>query len=291
MPDINHHPNEIWKPVVGYEGLYEVSSCGRVRSLDRSVPGRAGHAPMRLKGRVLKARENRGYPALTLHRGGKSQAKSVHALVLEAFVGPRPDNCYGCHNDGDSTNNRLENLRWDSQSNNQMDTIRHGRHHQILKTHCPQGHEYSTENTVYDGRARKCRSCLRTRRRTGRPIAPELMRNKTHCPHGHEYTPENTYITPGIGSRNCRTCRKRRGKEQGAKRAEARRLRGVPIRHINGSSTHCRRGHLLHEQNLIRRDEGVSCKECRRQSERARYHRKLAEKGIPSKPRKALKDT
>lgn len=51
---------------------------------------------------------------------------SVHRLVLEAFLGPCPELMEGCHNDGDASNNRLENLRWDTKKNNHADKIRHG---------------------------------------------------------------------------------------------------------------------------------------------------------------------
>lgn len=222
MADINHQPSEIWKPVVGYEGLYEVSSFGRVRSVDRSVPtGRAGHAPLRLKGRVLKLRYNRQYPAITLHKEGGIKGRTVHSLVLEAFVGPRPPKRYGCHNDGDPRNNHIDNLRWDTQSNNLHDAVKHGRHRQVLKRHCPHGHEYTSQNTVFDAGSRKCRTCLRARnmrKRNGRPLASEIMRSRTHCPYGHPYTAENTYIQPKSKARECKICRRRRGVEQCARR-------------------------------------------------------------------------
>lgn len=93
-----------------------------------------------------------------------------------------------------------------------------------VKTHCPQGHEYTPENTALEGTTRKCRVCLRERSRVAharrKAIDPREVRDpaphpnslKTHCPQGHEYTPENTYVTPK-GSRACKTCQKARLRE------------------------------------------------------------------------------
>jgi hypothetical protein len=81
-----------------------------------------GNKPHQLKpglGRV-------GYLTVVLCRDGKHVTMNVHRLVLEAFVGPCPEGMEGCHNDGIRTNNRLENLRWDTPKNNQADRVKHG---------------------------------------------------------------------------------------------------------------------------------------------------------------------
>lgn len=103
---------EQWKPVVGYEGLYEVSSLGRVRS------------PLRL----LSPFMDRGYPWVNLRRNGRCKKLSVHAIVLTAFVGPRPDGLIACHYDGNRANPALTNLRWDTYAANSADARRHGTH-------------------------------------------------------------------------------------------------------------------------------------------------------------------
>ena len=116
-----------WKPVVGYEGQYEVSDCGRVRSLDRTIAcvGRWGKKEVRsYKGQILKSGiGSHGCPVVSLC---KSESKLVHRLMLEAFVGPCPDGMESCHNNGIRSDCRLENIRWDTISANQMDKVGHG---------------------------------------------------------------------------------------------------------------------------------------------------------------------
>ncbi|KRD36826.1 hypothetical protein ASE27_10240 [Oerskovia sp. Root918] len=154
-----------WRPVVGFEGAYEVSDRGRVRSLDR-LDSRGN----RIRGRVLRAATKRsGHQHLSLCVDGKGITLLVHRMVLEAFVGPAPEGMEACHSDGDPANNALSNLRWDSRSENTLDRVRHGTHHLARKTHCPVGHPYDADNTHFDKRGdRICRECKRERNRAAR---------------------------------------------------------------------------------------------------------------------------
>lgn len=114
---------EQWKGVPGYEGLYEVSDLGRVRSLPRADAPNKKTA----QGRVLSDRCRKGkYQAVHLYKLGKCQTPYVHHLVLLAFVGPRPNGAVGCHNNGNRLDNRSENLRWDSPLGNARDAAVHG---------------------------------------------------------------------------------------------------------------------------------------------------------------------
>lgn len=117
---------EKWKWVVGYEGLYRVSSFGRVRSVDRVVTNRHGW-PRSYKGRILKlGKDSNSYLQVGLSKNGRSRYFFVHRLVLTAFVSPRPPGLQCRHMDGDSTNNRLGNLKWGTRQENYKDSIRHG---------------------------------------------------------------------------------------------------------------------------------------------------------------------
>lgn len=117
---------EIWRDVTGYAGFYEVSSLGRIRSVARmvhvsAVRGRAYERPIRE--RILRATISHGYPSVTLWKDHMLRVERIHCLVLEAFVGPRPDGFYGCHRDDVRTNNVLENLYWGSPAENSANKI------------------------------------------------------------------------------------------------------------------------------------------------------------------------
>lgn len=119
----------IWKAVVGYEGRYEVSDLGEVRSLDKG----------NRKGIMLKQGSSGvGYKAVDLSKDGVAVRTRVHKIVLEAFVGPCPAGMECCHDDNDRANNRLSNLRWDTKKNNMKDrekagnTLRGTRHNMAI---------------------------------------------------------------------------------------------------------------------------------------------------------------
>ena len=117
---------ELWKPIPGYEGLYEAGDLGNIRSLDRQVKHSDGYARLH-KGRVRKQSVNpTGYFTVRLGKEGKQKTHYVHALILTAFRGPRPDGYQCCHNDGNPLNNRLSNLRWDTRLGNCADRKLHG---------------------------------------------------------------------------------------------------------------------------------------------------------------------
>ena len=107
---MENNSQEVWKPIDGFEGLYEVSNLGRVKSLDRYVDN--GHGSTRLaKGRILKPQlVMGGYLQVILCRNCKPSLFKVHRLVYEAFHGKRPEGMEINHIDEDKSNNSLENL-------------------------------------------------------------------------------------------------------------------------------------------------------------------------------------
>lgn len=111
-------PVEVWKGVPGHEDSYQVSNRGRVRSLTRRVRVVAsGVDTTRLaKGRVLRpGRSRSGHVSVAIGRGN---SRLVHQLVLEAFVGPRPEGQEVLHLNHNPADNRLENLRYGTRSEN-----------------------------------------------------------------------------------------------------------------------------------------------------------------------------
>lgn len=119
---------ETWKDIPGYEGCYQVSDEGRVRSLAHHVRLVAhGRETVRLSpGRVLKPGPSGPFGHVTVALG-RGNSRLVHQLVLGAFVGPRPTGMEGAHADGNGSNNRLENLRYATRSENNRDRVLQGR--------------------------------------------------------------------------------------------------------------------------------------------------------------------
>ena len=103
---------EVWKDVIDYEGYYQVSNLGRVRSVDREVYYRGGRVK-KIKGNIMKlGLSKNGYPQLTIYKKGKQKSCRVHRLVANAFIPNDEDKPMVNHINGIKTDNRLENLEW-----------------------------------------------------------------------------------------------------------------------------------------------------------------------------------
>lgn len=121
-PQSTPAPAVVYRDVAGFPG-YRVGDDGSVWSRRLAIRGeRMGDDWHR-----LNPVPRRGYPRVGLWRDSKLHWRSVHALVLNAFIGPRPEGMECCHEDGDKTNNRLSNIRWDTPSGNASDSLRLGR--------------------------------------------------------------------------------------------------------------------------------------------------------------------
>lgn len=157
---------EVWKPVVGFEDAYEVSSQGRVRSIDRVMTTKNG-IRLRFRGVMRKpVITPGGYPAVGMG-APNYMPRTVHVLVCEAFHGPKPKpGMVVRHLNGVSTDNRPENLAWGTHSENNFDLVRHGTHWKAAQTQCKWGHEFNEENTYFRREGgRRCRTCKRLRQR------------------------------------------------------------------------------------------------------------------------------
>lgn len=112
---------EIWKDIKGYEGLYQVSNLGRVKSLDRTYKSSLTNTEtITRRGKVLKPLFNRGYYYVALSSGNKVIRKSIHRLVAETFIPNNLNKPQVNHKDGNKKNNNVKNLEWATQSENQL---------------------------------------------------------------------------------------------------------------------------------------------------------------------------
>lgn len=187
MPDLS--PVATWKPIAGYEGIYEVSDQGQVRSLDRIVVMRNGRRRP-TPGVVLRPEKRGGtgeHLSISLSKGGRAVPAGIHVLVLSTFVPQTDPELIVCHDNGNPADNRLSNLYWGTRQDNGNDMKRHGTDWHFNKTHCPRRHLYDgpnlwrTYNDVKGGRnpARGCRACTKALQRiyyakkTGKPV-PDL---------------------------------------------------------------------------------------------------------------------
>ena len=120
---------EMWKSVIDYEGLYEISNKGRLRSVDRITPdGR------RVKGKLKKpSKDKNGYLVSQLYKDGSSKNVKLHRLVLQAFVGP--DKLQVNHLDGNKKNNEINNLEYCTSKENHFHASKKGLRSQVGETH------------------------------------------------------------------------------------------------------------------------------------------------------------
>jgi len=100
---------ETWRPVVGYEGLYEVSSMGRIRTLNYLGSGFP---------KVLRLSRRNGYLYKSFSKENHKKTLAIHRVVAESFLGSPPENCEPNHLDGNKENNFADNLKWVTRSEN-----------------------------------------------------------------------------------------------------------------------------------------------------------------------------
>ena len=116
---------EIWSDVRGYEGMYQVSSLGRIKSFDRPIKYKGRNDKSRvIKGSFKKlTNTDKGYLKTTLFKNGKGKTREIQRIVAETFI-PNPENkpCVN-HIDGNKHNNRVENLEWVTSQENTLHAV------------------------------------------------------------------------------------------------------------------------------------------------------------------------
>jgi DNA invertase Pin-like site-specific DNA recombinase len=140
--------DETWRDILGYEGLYQISDLGNVRSLDRKKRnGKDGKGFYILKGRVLTlVNSKKGYKVVTLYKDGKQKVKEVHRLIAEAFIPNEENKPQVNHINGDKTDNSLNNLEWVTVSEN----IQHAFDNGLVNIKNISGEKNSQSKLKYD---------------------------------------------------------------------------------------------------------------------------------------------
>lgn len=143
---------EVWKDIPGKEGIYQVSTFGNVRSLDRYVRSKGDSLQFR-PGKVLKPviKKGTGYAVVTL---GNNKQSLVHELVLVTFIGPKPTSKHEARHFPDRTrsNNHVSNLSWGTPQENQLDRNIHGTDNRGEKQ---PNHKLTKKDVLYIRKMRK----------------------------------------------------------------------------------------------------------------------------------------
>ena len=171
---------EQWKSIQGYEGVYEVSDRGRVRSLARTVTFKDGRSRMWPSQTLAQTSDNSGHLRVSLNKAGIGAMTLVHQVVAAAFIGPAVDGMEIRHLNDQKGDNRLANLAYGTRSENILDRVRNGIHHHSIKTHCRRGHRLAEPNLVESSLRRGKRDCKACRyahndlHRKGQPTESQL---------------------------------------------------------------------------------------------------------------------
>lgn len=122
--------SEIWKDIIGYERLYQISNLGNVRSVERTVNGRFWYGKQHIQvfcEKILIPQKRGKYFKVTLSKDNKANQQSIHRLVAISFLGDFTEKKLEVnHIDGDKYNNKLSNLEWVTRSENHKHAFRHG---------------------------------------------------------------------------------------------------------------------------------------------------------------------
>lgn len=225
---------EVWRPVPAFDGHYEVSNRGRIRST--------------LTGRLLKqSPAGAGYLRAThTHADGRQSSAYAHRLVALAFLGEPPfPGAQVRHMDGNNKNNALSNLKWGTPKQNHNDKYRHGTA-AAQRSSCRYGHKYPEAEIErrQDG-SRICPTCAANT--SARAIAP-IVDGKRLCPPGHSHGKTLTCRSRHLCScQECLDAMNAYRRKKGEKRKVAPLVNGVrrcPPDHMHGATITCGNSHL-----------------------------------------------
>lgn len=141
-----NEPEEIWADIAGYEGSYQVSNLGKVRSLDRVEHSDVWKRRARCGKELSAIKKRTGYMSVNLYKDGKMRTYCVHRLVAAAFIDKKPGDTQVNHKNGNKTDNRASNLEWCTGSEN----VKHA--FDVLKRK-PSGHKRFSDSQIIEIRS------------------------------------------------------------------------------------------------------------------------------------------
>jgi hypothetical protein len=155
-----------WRDISGYEGSYQVSNDGRVKSLARVVIRKDGRKQSVVEKILSASLNDKGYLHLSLLKNGKRKSAFIHKLVAITFI--ENPNGYRVvrHLNDIKTDNGVDNLAWGNHRDNTLDSIRNGRHATANRETCSRGHKYSEYGYYISAtrpNSRYCKECARLR--------------------------------------------------------------------------------------------------------------------------------
>lgn len=161
---------EVWKPIEGYEGLYEVSNLGRVKNLERRIP--FGYGLRTIPERILKNNVNEfGYLYVRLYKDAKGKKHKIHRLVAQTFIeNPENKKCVN-HIDGNKQNNSVENLEWVTHSEN----MKHASDNKLWVS-WNKGKHYTHDDWMSDEAKEKLRERMKGNKLHAKPHSKETKK-------------------------------------------------------------------------------------------------------------------
>lgn len=117
--------SEIWKDIIGYEGMYQISNLGRVKSLSRVIQKKSGSTGIS-KEKIMASADNQGYRIIYLHKDAQKEKFTIHRLVATAFICNTENKTDINHINGIKSDNSIYNLEWVTKSENTLHAYRTG---------------------------------------------------------------------------------------------------------------------------------------------------------------------